>query len=90
MFDNSSRYTNAATYSVTDRRGHTVMVVEPAPPAKQTLAGYHLRKADTRLDVLAGRYLGDPTAFWRIADMADVMVTEALSLQAEIPIPRRS
>jgi hypothetical protein len=90
MFDSSSRFAKASTYPVTDRRGRNVTVVEPAPPISQNLAGYHLRKAETRLDVLAGRYLGEPTAFWRIAQLADVMVPEALTLRAEIPIPTRS
>jgi hypothetical protein len=90
MFDNSSRFANAATTTVTDRRGRSVTVVEPASPTRQTLAGYHLRKAETRLDVLAGRYLDESTAFWRIAELADVMVPEALTLQTEIPIPTRS
>ena len=87
MFDSKSRFANAETYSVTDRRGRTVTVVEPAPPPDQTLAGSHQRKADTRLDLLAGRYLDEPTGFWRIAEQADAIVPEALTLKAEIPIP---
>jgi len=89
VFDSNSRFATAGTYTATDRRGRTVTVVEPAPAPDQSLAGYHLRRADIRLDVLAGRYLDDATAFWRIAELADKVLPEALSLQAEIPIPVR-
>lgn len=90
MFDDNSRYKNAATYEVTDRLGRTVTVVGPAPPLEQSLAGYHLRKGPQRLDVLAARYLGDATHFWRIAELAGVMLPEALTLEEELPIPRRN
>ena len=87
MFDSKSRFAKAETYVVTDRRGRRVNVVIPAPAPEQSLAGYHQRKGDTRLDVLAGRYLDDATAFWRIAEQANTVLPEALTLQAEIAIP---
>jgi hypothetical protein len=90
MFDPNSRYAKVPTYTVQDRRGRDVTVVAPAPVPEQTLAGYHLRKDGQRLDLLAGRYLDDASAFWRIAELADAMDAEALSLADEIPIPRRN
>lgn len=90
MFDSSSRFADAGTYAVTDRRGRTVTVVTPAEPVGSNLLGYHERRADERLDLLAGRYLRDPTQWWRICDEADVMLPESLSQALEIPIPRRS
>jgi hypothetical protein len=90
MFDDNSRYQRAPTYVVTDRRGREVTVVGPAPPLEQALAGYHLRKDGQRLDILAERYLGDATAFWRIVELSGVVLPEALSLEQELPIPRRN
>lgn len=90
MFDSKSRYADAETYQVTDARGRTVTVVVPPAPADQELLGYHQRKDGQRLDLLAGRYLRDPTQWWRICDLADAVVPEALSLEDELPIPEGS
>jgi hypothetical protein len=90
MFDPKSRYANLPTYSVSDSRGRMVQVVPAAPPPEQELAGLHVRKDGQRLDLLAGRYLDDPCAFWRICELASVMVPDALNLAAEIPIPKRT
>ena len=89
MFDPTSRYAKVATYTVVDRRGREVSVTGRAPAPSQALAGFHVRKDGQRLDLLAGRYLEDATAFWRIAELANVMLPEALTLASEIPIPRR-
>jgi hypothetical protein len=88
MFDANSRYAKLATYTVIDRRGRSVSVVPAAPAPTQALAGYHVRKDGQRLDLLAGRYLDDATAFWRICEIADVMLPDALNVADEIPIPR--
>jgi len=90
MFDDNSRYIKVPRFTVKDRRGRDVTVVAAAPAPEQTLAGYHLRKDGQRLDLLAGRYLTDAGAFWRITELADAMHAEALSLADEIPIPRRN
>jgi hypothetical protein len=89
MFDPKSRYAGLTTYQVTDRRGRTVNVV-PAPPApEQELRGYHLLRQGQRLDHLAETYLKDAAAFWRICELADVMLPEALTEEQEIPVPKR-
>lgn len=90
MFDPKSRYALVATYTVLDRRGREISVTGRAPALAQALAGYHVRKDGQRLDLLAGRYLDDATAFWRIAELANVMLPEALTLANEIAIPRRN
>ena len=90
MFDMNSRYVKLPTYQVPDRRGRQVAVVPPAPALTQELAGYHVRKDGQRLDLLAGRYLADATMFWRICELADVMLPDALGVAAEIPIPQKS
>lgn len=90
MFDPNSRYVKLPTYEVPDRRGRTVAVVPPAPALTQALAGYHVRKDGQRLDLLAGRYLDDATMFWRICELADAMLPDALGVVDEIAIPRRA
>lgn len=89
MFDPKSRYAKLQTYQVVDRRGRTVPVV-PVPDAPvQSLLGIHLRKEGQRTDHLAYRYLDDPAGFWRICEMNDAMLPEALTEAREIEIPRK-
>ena len=90
MFEKNSRYANLPTYLVPDRRGRQVAVVPPAPALEQALAGYHVRKDGQRLDLLAGRYVDDATGFWRIAELADVMLPDALNVADEIAIPQKA
>ena len=84
-----SRFTGQPTFTATDRRGRTVLVVMPPPAPAQNLLGYHVRKEGQRLDHLAYRYLNDATAFWRICEINDVMHAEQLSEVAEIAIPTK-
>lgn len=90
MFDEKSRYRDLKPYRVTDRRGRTVPVV-PVPPApREVVLGYHVRRQGQRLDHLAYRYLDNPAGFWRICELNDVMLPEALSEAPEIAIPRKN
>lgn len=87
MFDEKSRYAALQPYRVTDRRGRLVAVV-PVPEApEEKLLGYHVRVQGQRLDHLAGYYLSDPAGFWRICELNEVMLPEALSEAREIAIP---
>ena len=87
MFDAKSRYARLTTYTVRDRRGRTVSVV-PVPPAPaEGLLGYHILRQGQRLDHLASRYLNDACGFWRICELNDTMLPEALSEASEVAIP---
>ncbi len=89
MFEKKSRYGGLESYEVTDRRGRTVKVV-PVPAApEQGRLGVHLRRDGQRLDHLAAKYLNDPAGFWRICEINDVMLPEALAEADEIVIPVR-
>ena len=90
MFDPKSRYAAVATYQVVDRRGRTVTVVPAPERIVQELRGYHVLRQGQRLDHLADTYLADTAGYWRICELADVMLPEALGEAPEIPIPRRS
>jgi len=88
MFAPTSRYANLPTSLECDRRGRQVAVV-PVPPApQQTLLGLHQRRQGQRVDHLAHHYLKDATAAWRIWELNEVMLPEALQEVPEIAIPR--
>lgn len=90
MFDPKSRYAKLKTCETTDRRGRKVSVVPvPEAPAEQVL-GTHLMKQSQRLDHLAYQYLDDPAGYWRICELNDVMLPEALTEAREIDIPEKN
>lgn len=89
FFDEKSRYRDLKPYTITDHRERTVPVV-PVPPAPdEVLLGFHLRRQGQRLDHLAHRYLDNPAGFWRICELNDVMLPEALSEADEVAIPQK-
>jgi hypothetical protein len=87
MFDKASRYSKSKTYKVRDRRGREVTVVVPADVPEQGFLGIHRRIQGQRLDHLAYKYLRNSTQFWRICELNNVMLAEALSEADEIDIP---
>jgi hypothetical protein len=90
VFGPTSRYVlHASVTQAIDRKGRLVACVTPAriPPAANL--GIHRRHDGQRLDHLAERYLGDPTAFWRIARHNDAMTVEQVAGQPLIAIPVR-
>lgn len=88
-FDRKSRHAASIPYAARDRAGREVVVVPPAEPPAQALAGWHPRTQGQRLDHLAARYLGDPAGYWRIAELADAMLPAALAESDRLPIPRK-
>jgi hypothetical protein len=50
----------------------------PADPASVRVLATHRVAADDRLDLVTARYLGDPTAFWRVADANAALDPDAL------------
>ena len=87
MFDPKSRYAGLPTYTVTDHRGRAVAVVAVPPQPVQALLGIHVLRQGERLDHLAQNYLDNPAGFWRICELNEVMLAEALTEQREIAIP---
>lgn len=90
MFDKKSRYAKVKQYQVTDHRGRKVKVVAVPPAPKQNSMGRHLLKQGQRLDHLANRYLDDAAGYWRICELNDVMLPEALTEATEVRIPDKN
>ena len=62
----------------------------PVPEAMATLATHAVTTAD-RLDLIASEYLGDPLAFWRIADANPALDPDTLvAPEGRGPAPRDS
>jgi hypothetical protein len=90
-FDPKSRYARyAETYEGEDRRGRAVAALTPAEPPEQPLLGEHLRKQGQRLDHLANFYLTDPSGYWRLAEINDAVLPDALAEVRSLKIPGRS
>jgi hypothetical protein len=90
MFDPKSRYASPQTYTVRDHRGREVAVAPVPSSPIQTLLGINLLRQGERLDHLAQKYLENPAGFWRVCEMNDVMLAEALTETREITIPSRA
>ena len=88
MFDRTSRYYKVptATTGVTGGDGvtRTVRYVQRRiiPPADDglTLMEHTITEGE-RIDLLAARYLGDPTQFWQFCDVNNVLRPEELTEQ---------
>ena len=89
MFDEKSRYAKTELYQAPDHRGRRVPVVATPDAPREVSIGLHLLRQGQRLDHLAYRYLGDPAGYWRICELNNVMLPEALTEAQEIAIPRK-
>ena len=88
MFATDSRYVNLGTYSVTLKDGRTVTATRLwQSPASMGLAGYYTRAQGDRLDLIAARYLQDPTLFWQLCDANSCPSAGALESRPLIGIP---
>lgn len=87
MFTSNSRYARLATYTVTLSNGRTVTATTLPISKAGRLIGYHPRIEGDRLDLLAARYLKEPTGFWRLCDNNDSFSPDALAARPLIGIP---
>jgi hypothetical protein len=90
MFAPNSRYYSLSTYTVLLPDGRVVAATRRAQPAALALAGYHRRIDGDRLDLLAARFLKDPTFFWKLCDANNALVPDSLAASDLIGIPRSS
>lgn len=88
VFHRTSRYLlHAQLITAVDRTGRVVACVTPAAIPAAARLGLHRRRDGQRADHLAERYLGDATAFWRIADHNDAMTLEQIADAPFVAIP---
>jgi hypothetical protein len=87
MFASNSRYAKLQSYTVTMPDGSTRTATRLPVPQPQPVAGFHPHQQGDRLDLLAARYLGDATLFWRLCDAANAPVADALAVRDLVPIP---
>lgn len=89
VFDPKSRYVKPALepYPVVDKRGRQVMALPMIEPPREVSVGQYTRKQGQRLDHLASSFLRDPNGFWRIAEVNDAVLPDALSEEEKIKIP---
>ena len=88
MFASNSRYYGLTTYTVTMPDGSIVVATRLPLPNPLRLVGYHRRISGDRLDLLAARFLADPTFFWRICDSNGTPAPDALAASDLIGIPQ--
>ncbi|HFE44558.1 MAG TPA: hypothetical protein ENJ18_03555 [Nannocystis exedens] len=90
MPDANSRYKDAKKVTIRDHRGRERTILVPPQAPSLLVRGEHLRVQGQRLDHLAAFYLGDGTAFWKIAEANDAMLPESLSEADVLIIPFNS
>jgi len=94
MFEPNSRYYNLKTSTFTTRDGEQVSFVRrqflPRGEDLPLLTEVIVSEGD-RLDNLTARTLGDPEAFWRVADANNAMnpddLTDLPGQTLKVPIP---
>jgi hypothetical protein len=90
MFSANSRYAKQALYTATTSDGRHVQAVTLPLPRPVALSGFYVRPVGERLDLVAARFLGDPTGFWKLCDANNAPVPDALAARPQIGIPRSS
>lgn len=86
----SSRFAQARTYQAQLPSGATVTALIFPAPRPAAPVGFHPRSVGDRLDLLAVKYLNDPTGFWRLLDANNSMLAGALEARTLIGIPRQT
>jgi len=87
MFFPGSRYQNLVPYTITRPDGTIVPATRLPLPLPNPVLGYYRRLAGQRLDLIASRYLADPTTFWRLCDANNSTVPDALGAHSQVGIP---
>ena len=94
MFDDKSRYAKSATREHVGANGRRRVYVRPRvtpPPEHYLIATRQVVSDSDRLDTLAYRTQGEPTAFWLLADANRTMHPSALTAEpgtlVALPVP---
>jgi nucleoid-associated protein YgaU len=95
LFDPTSRYYNLSTATYTDDNGNVFAYVTrrflPQGEKLPLLVELSVTAGD-RLDLMAHRTLGDPLAFWRIADANNALhpwdLLDDIGRSIRVPVPQ--
>ena len=93
MFESTSRYAPVEEASIDlPQRDGSIRTVRfkrrrflPSPASLTPLLEHTLASGE-RLDIVAARYAGDPTAFWRLCDAHEVLRPEDLEVVGRVVI----
>jgi nucleoid-associated protein YgaU len=85
MIGESSRYAGCVLY--VDGSDEFIGARSRIETASQSDDVFHVVQAGDRIDLLAYRYLGDPTLWWVICDYNDIFFPLDLELGAVLRIP---
>ena len=89
VFGSKSRYVTPGLepYSVTDRRGREVKALPMIEPPREVAIGEYIKKQGQRIDHLANSFLADPFGYWRIAELNEVLLPDALEEYERVKVP---
>jgi hypothetical protein len=87
VYSQASRYVKATTYQAELPTGGVVTALVIPGPRSPAPIGYHPRAVGDRLDLIAVKYLNDPTGFWRLLDANNSLAAGALVARALIGVP---
>jgi hypothetical protein len=82
-----SRYSSNDTYTVQCPNGASITVLQIPLPGPAITQGYYRRIGLQRLDGIANAFLKDATTFWRLCDVNDSVVPDALGARSLVGIP---
>jgi hypothetical protein len=88
MISPGSRYWGIGTYQIAQHDGTIVTVTRLYQPSPRPVLGWHQRRADQHLDVLAYHFADDATATWQLCDTNGTIVPDALAARPLVAIPR--
>jgi hypothetical protein len=93
MFETTSRYAGIAEAAIgvaaEDGTTRTIRYKRRRflpPPDAMTPLTEHIMSEAERLDLLAARYVGDPTGFWRLCDAHDILRPRELERPGRIVV----
>jgi hypothetical protein len=74
-------------YQKQQANGSVIQVTRLPLPGPAVVLGFFRRTHVQRLDLIANRFLADPTASWRLCDANNAVVPDALANRDLVGIP---
>jgi hypothetical protein len=87
VFFPNSRYATMAHYQKLRADGSVIQVTRLPLPGPAVVLGFFRRSSGQRLDLIANRFLADPTTFWQLCNANNTIVPDALASRDLVGIP---